>query len=152
MKKQTLFIVLLILTLALSACGANSELDQNREKWDSSGVSHYRFELTISCFCPFMDIIPVVVEVKDGKILSMTGADGKPLTGDFRATFEEAGTVEALFAVAQANLAEADEVLLLGTTMEVTPVVRLDDLPVGDGGPGPVAAALLAALRRRACG
>jgi Family of unknown function (DUF6174) len=50
------------------------------------------------------------VEVKDGKILSMTGADGKPLTGDFRATFEEAGTVEGLFAIAQANLAEADEV------------------------------------------
>jgi len=110
MKKQTLFIVLLILSLALSACGANSELDRNRGKWESSGVSHYRFELTISCFCPFMDIIPVVVEVKDGKILSMTGADGKPLTGDFRATFEEAGTVEALFAIAQANLSEADEV------------------------------------------
>ena len=110
MKKRTLLTILLILVLSLSACGARSELDRNREKWESSGVSHYRFELTISCFCPFMDIIPVVVEVKDGKILSMTGADGKPLTGEFRATFEQAGTVEALFAIAGANLAEADKV------------------------------------------
>lgn len=110
MKKQTLLTILLILILSLSACGARSELDRNLEKWESSGVSHYRFELTISCFCPYMDIIPVVVEVKDGKILSMTGADGKPLTGEFRATFEQAGTIEALFAIAGANLAEADKV------------------------------------------
>lgn len=55
-------------------------------------------------------------------------------------------------AVTPAELVEADEVLLLGTTMEVTPVVQLDDCPVGHGGPGPVAAALLAALRRRVGG
>ena len=79
MKKQTLLIALLILTLTLSACGGKSELNKNRDKWDFSGVTHYRFELTISCFCPFMDMIPVTVEVKDGKIVSMTDVNGQPL-------------------------------------------------------------------------
>ena len=110
MKKRTLLTILLILTLTLSACGGRSELGKNRDKWDASGVTHYRLELTISCFCPFMDIIPVVVEVKDGTIISMTGADGKPLSGDFRDTFEKAATVEGLFAIARDSLSNADQV------------------------------------------
>jgi D-alanine transaminase len=50
-------------------------------------------------------------------------------------------------------LAEAidacSEVMLLGTTAEVTPVVRLDGRPVGDGRPGPVCRRLAAAFRER---
>lgn len=110
MKKRTLLIAVLILALTLSACGAKSDLAKNREKWVSSGVSHYRFELTISCFCPFMDIIPVTVEVKDGKIVSMTDASGQPLREEFRASFEQAATVEGLFAIAEENLTNADQV------------------------------------------
>jgi hypothetical protein len=110
MKKRTLLIAILILALTLSACGAKSDLAKNHEKWTSSGVSHYRFELTISCFCPFMDVIPVTVEVKDGKIVSMTDVNGQPLKEEFAQTFEEAATVEGLFAVAEENIANADEV------------------------------------------
>jgi hypothetical protein len=110
MKKPTLLTIILILTLTLSACGGKSELDRNRDKWDSSGVTHYRFELSISCFCPFMDIVPVVVEVKDGAIVSMIGANGQPLSGDFRTTFEKAATVEGLFAIAEDSLSNADQV------------------------------------------
>jgi hypothetical protein len=110
MKNKTLSIVLLILTLTLSACGAKSELGKNREKWDSMGVAHYRFELTISCFCPFMDVMPVTVEVKDGQIVSLTDVNGQPLSEEFRASFEKAATVEGLFAVAEENLSNADQV------------------------------------------
>lgn len=113
MKKRTLLIVLivlLVLALSLSACGAKSELDKNREKWESLGVKHYRFELTISCFCPFMDVIPVTVEVKDGKIVSITDVSGQPLREEFRETFGEAATVEGLFAIAEENLSNADQV------------------------------------------
>jgi len=110
MKKQTLLIVLLVLALTLSACGGNSELGKNRDKWSAMGVSHYRFELTISCFCPFMDVIPVTVEVKDGKIVSMTDVNGQPLRAEFRETFDEAATVEGLFAIAEENLSNADQV------------------------------------------
>jgi hypothetical protein len=110
MNKRTLLFTLLILTIILSACGARSELTKNREKWTAQDISHYRFELTISCFCPFMDVMPVVVEVRDGQIVSLTGANGQPLRDDFRATFERAATVEGLFAVAEENLSNADQV------------------------------------------
>jgi hypothetical protein len=101
---------LLILALSLSACGGKSELGENRAKWDLAEVTHYRFDLTISCFCPFMEIVPVTVEVKDGQIVSLTDVNGQPLADSFRATFEEAATVEGLFAIAAENLANADKV------------------------------------------
>ena len=110
MKKRTLLIAILILALTLSACGAKSELGKNREKWESLGVSHYTFELTISCFCPFFEVNPVTVEVKDGKIVSMTDVSGQPLKEEFRSSFENAATVEGLFAIAEENIANADEV------------------------------------------
>jgi D-alanine transaminase len=36
------------------------------------------------------------------------------------------------------ELRQADEAFLTGTTMEITPIVRIDGLPVGGGEPGPV--------------
>jgi len=47
---------------------------------------------------------------------------------------------------------DADEVLITSSIREVVPVVRVDDVAVGDGAPGPVAARLLEAYRRRARG
>jgi hypothetical protein len=110
MKKRTLLIAILILALTLSACGAKSDLAKNRDKWASSGVSHYRFELTISCFCPFAEIMPITVEVQDGRIISMMDVNGEAVEGEFRQYIEEAATVEGLFAVAEENIANADEV------------------------------------------
>ncbi len=46
-----------------------------------------------------------------------------------------------------ARLARADEAFLTSSVREVMPVVELDGLPVGDGRPGPAAAALQRALR-----
>ena len=65
MKKQTLALAILIFSLALSACGQKTEMAKNREKWDAQNIRHYTFELTVSCFCPFTDIMPIVVEVED---------------------------------------------------------------------------------------
>jgi hypothetical protein len=50
------------------------------------------------------------VEVKDGQIVSLTGVNGQPLPEEFRSTFEQAATVEGLFAVAEENLSNADQV------------------------------------------
>jgi D-alanine transaminase len=47
-----------------------------------------------------------------------------------------------------AELAAADEVILLGTTSEVLPVVRVDDTTIGAGEPGPVARRLGDAYRQ----
>ena len=110
MNKRTILFVLLILSLVLAACGGGSALAKNRDKWTSQGIGHYRFELNISCFCPFFEVNPVTVEVLDGKIVSMTGADGQPLPEQFRSEFEQAGTMDLLFAIAEENIANADQV------------------------------------------
>jgi branched-chain amino acid aminotransferase len=50
----------------------------------------------------------------------------------------------------EGDLAEADEMFLTSSTKEIVPVVRVDDLKIGDGHPGPVTRALLQEFRRRA--
>lgn len=47
------------------------------------------------------------------------------------------------------DLAHASEVFLAGTTTDVMPIIRVDDLVIGDGKPGPIATALFRELRRR---
>jgi hypothetical protein len=110
MKKQTLLLSLLVLALTLSACGGTSEMQTNREKWNAAKVTHYTFELMISCFCPFSEIMPITVEVKDGKIVSMTDVNGKAVEGEFAQYIEEAASIERLFALAEKNASEAEEI------------------------------------------
>ncbi|SDB86169.1 D-amino acid aminotransferase [Paraburkholderia lycopersici] len=50
--------------------------------------------------------------------------------------------------IAEAELREADEILVTSATKEVLAVVALDGKPVGGGSPGPVHAALYAAYQR----
>jgi D-alanine transaminase len=40
-----------------------------------------------------------------------------------------------------------DELFLAGTTTDVTPVVRIDNLTIGNGTPGPISLRLLKELR-----
>ena len=51
--------------------------------------------------------------------------------------------------IAMAELSQASELFVTGTTTDVMPVVRLDGRPVGAGRPGPVARQLYAGLRAR---
>lgn len=46
------------------------------------------------------------------------------------------------------ELAAADEAFLLGTTVEITPVVKVDDNPIGGGRPGPVTRRLQEAFEK----
>jgi hypothetical protein len=108
-------IVLITLALILTACssGAKSEFDRNQEKWQNAHVSHYRYSLFVGCFCPFAERMPLNIEVKDGEALSITYADGTPISEadpqfDF---FTRYGTMERLFSELEADLAgAADEV------------------------------------------
>ena len=52
------------------------------------------------------------------------------------------------FPILEADLAHANELMLLGTTAEVTPVVRVDGRAVHDGKPGPITRRLQAAFRK----
>ena len=62
---------------------------------------------------------------------------------------EEAGLDVREGSFPLAELEEADEVFTTSSVREVMPVVSIDDVPVGDGRPGPVAARLQGALRLR---
>lgn len=110
MKKQNRILIAFVLVLFLSACSGGA-LQSSREKWDSQSISHYRFNLFIGCFCPYADIMPLTVEVKDGQVVSLTDVNGQPIREEFRANFEEAATVERLFAIVEsAASGGADEV------------------------------------------
>jgi hypothetical protein len=110
MKKQSWIFIVLVLALTLSAC-SGSALQSNREKWDSQAIPHYRFNLSIGCFCPYFDIMPLTIEVKDGQVVSMTDVNGQTVREEFRANFEEAATIERLFAIVEeAASGGADEV------------------------------------------
>jgi D-alanine transaminase len=50
--------------------------------------------------------------------------------------------------ISEAELRGAQELILLGTTTEVMPVVQVDDWPVADGQPGPITKTLQQAFRQ----
>ena len=96
MKRFTL----IVLAVVLAACSAGgSEFERNRQKWQDANVSHYRFELSVTCFCAFRDQMPLTVEVQNGEIVSIIAADGSAIASDneLYATFEQHATVERLF-------------------------------------------------------
>src|SRR5215213_3419819 len=78
-------LILIVMTLILAACasanalGNQSEIEQNREKWQNAGISHYRYHLAISCFCVFTQDMPLILEVRDGKVVSMEFQSGNKL-------------------------------------------------------------------------
>ena len=78
--KKVILILLVFILAACSAGGSGTSSDQ--QKWEDANISHYRFELTLSCFCAFRDQMPLTIEVKDGEVVSMTFADGQTIPSD----------------------------------------------------------------------
>ena len=114
--KKLLFI---FLTLALAACtaagnamGSQSEIEQNKEKWQNANISHYRYHLFISCFCVFTQDMPLIIEVQGGEIVSMEYQSGNEIDATNRELFEKYATIDRLFAELEAGLnGAADEVI-----------------------------------------
>ena len=72
-------------------------LARGRAVWASRNVSNYRFTVRVVCFCP--EIRNVVIEVRNGVVVSRTYEDdGTPVDSEFLAQYD---TVEKLFAVIQ---------------------------------------------------
>ncbi|GAB4458057.1 MAG: hypothetical protein Kow0070_11150 [Anaerolineales bacterium] len=98
MKKMTL----LLLALILAACSAagGSELSRSQAKWQEAGITHYRFELSVSCFCLFRSQMPLTIEVKDGEIVSMTDVNGEafPMDDPMSELVMKHATIDRLFA------------------------------------------------------
>jgi hypothetical protein len=114
-EKNMKKIIPLALVVLLAACSAlaPSEFDQNLKKWDDANVTHYRYALFIGCFCPFMEKMPLTVEVGDGEVVSIVTFDGTPLNPEDPAYefIARYATMERIFAELEADLSgEADEV------------------------------------------
>jgi hypothetical protein len=99
-------IILFTLVFILAACSlGGSEFSQNQKKWTDTNVTHYRFELSIGCFCPFRDQMPLKVEVQKGEVVSLTMPDGtvvSPTDANYE-TFVKYATIDKLFAELQAD-------------------------------------------------
>lgn len=68
MKTKTLSLFF-VLAIVFSACSGGSEFQQNQEKWDGQNITHYRFTVAVSCFCPFAGV-EVTYEVLNGQVLN----------------------------------------------------------------------------------
>lgn len=102
-----------MLIFVVAACGGTStEFDANLMKWNESNISHYRMQVGVSCFCPFADINPITVEVKDGQIVSMVGANGAEVldTDPMYVTLAQYANVDSLFTWLGQALADADKI------------------------------------------
>lgn len=108
-------LILLTLIVFVTACsfGTSTELEKNRQTWQDSGITHYRFSLNIGCFCAFRDQMPITVEVQNGEVISMTYPDGSLVAGTDPnyETFSRHATIDRIFSELEAGLAGgADEV------------------------------------------
>ena len=113
--KKLLFLFTLM-AIVLTACGAaavsgsQTEIGQNKEKWQEQGISHYRYNLHISCFCVFVENMPLVIEVQDGKVVSMEFQNGAEIDPALRQDlFDKYATIEGLFTEVEAALNGAAE-------------------------------------------
>lgn len=115
--KKLLFIFTLM-AIVLTACaagvasGSQTEIGQNKEKWENANISHYRYNLHISCFCIFVENMPLVIEVQDGEVISMEFQNGAEIDPAIRQDlFDKYATIDRLFAELEAGQnGAADEV------------------------------------------
>jgi len=114
MKKLILIVMALLLAACASvnALGNQSEIEQNQAKWQDAAISHYRYDLSISCFCVFTQDMPLNIEVQDGKVVSMQYKSGKEIDPSLLELFEKYATIDRTFAELKADLnGAADEVI-----------------------------------------
>jgi Family of unknown function (DUF6174) len=107
MKKLIPTVIALVLAgcaVMGSALGSQSEIEQNKEKWQDANISHYRYQLFISCFCAFNEDMPLIIEVQDGKVVSMEFQSGKEIDPSLHELFDKYATIDRLFAELEADL------------------------------------------------
>ena len=111
-------ILIVLMTLVLAACtavgsamGNQSEVEQNREKWQNANISHYRYNLFISCFCIFNEDMPLIIEVQDGEVVSMEFQSGKEIDASLHETFDKYATIDRYFTELEADINGAADVV-----------------------------------------
>lgn len=116
MRKLIITVMALVLAgcaVMGSALGNRSEIEQHKEKWQDADISHYRYNLFISCFCVFNEDMPLIIEVQDGKVVSMEFQSGKEIDPSLHELFDKYATIDRLFAELEAGLnGAADKVVV----------------------------------------
>ena len=97
-----LYLGLFSMTAILVACSGflgaeNSEMNTNREKWESQWYGSYQFEYQQNCFCPASE--PVILTVEDGIIESARLVGTGELVNE--ADFSQYRTIERLLEILQ---------------------------------------------------
>jgi Family of unknown function (DUF6174) len=75
-------IVLLLLLAALLSCSGVGNLKSNRERWNAAGITNYRMKLHVEKTGHAGPMGNVVIEVKDGNVVSMDRGQGDWYGGD----------------------------------------------------------------------
>lgn len=115
MKRLLLIVMALVLTACASAfaLGSQSEIEQNQEKWQDAAISHYRYNVAISCFCVFSQDMPLLIEVRDGRVVSMEYQNGKEIDPSLLELFNRYATIDRVLGEVKAGLnGAADEVIV----------------------------------------
>ena len=104
-------LLFIFMALALAACSAvagasgnQSEIEQNKEKWQDANISHYRYHLHLSCFCVFVENMPLVIEVQNGEVVSMEYQNGNEIDPSLLELFNKYATIDRIFAEVEAGL------------------------------------------------
>ncbi len=124
--------IILLIFFLLSACSTRpaSEFEQNLQLWKQAGVAHYRFSLSVMCFCPYGQDMPFQIEVDHGEIISITDDKGAEISSsDPRYEFiSPYGTIDELFSTLADGLnGEADDVSVkYDPTLGYPNLIRLD--------------------------
>ena len=106
-------LIFIFMTLVLTACslGGQTEIERNKEKWQAANISHYRYNLFVGCFCVFSQDMPLIVEVKDGELVSMKYQSGNEIDTSSRELFEKYASIERVFSELETNInGKADKV------------------------------------------
>lgn len=98
MRKILVVLLAVFLTACASVGAASSEFDQAKDKWQEAGITHYRFNLDISCFCAFRENMPLVIEVQDGEVVSMEYSSGAEIEPAVLDLFQQYATIDRIFA------------------------------------------------------
>lgn len=80
------------------------ELEQNRAKWESQHITHYRMSLDLPFSSSTYSRMPLTVEVRDDKIVSVMDINGRgfspEIDEDFHYDYPQAFTIPGLFTIA----------------------------------------------------
>ena len=111
MNRIFLSALLLLLAFGVPGCSAwdtyalaRVTLQQNRTKWESQHITHYRMSLDLPWNGDNLGRMPLLVEVKNGRVISVVDAHGKRVAAaydrDTKTYYPDLFSVPGLFAYA----------------------------------------------------